>query len=154
MHIDFEDYTQSISKDNINLLHRLLLFVATAENISENTELSVTFVDNEKIQQLNNEYRNKDQATDVLSFPLQDLNESEMTFHNSDIPVALGDIVISVPKASEQADEYQHTFERELGFLAVHGFLHLLGYDHKTQEDEEKMFQKQKKFLKEFRLER
>lgn len=153
MQIDFEDYTQTISKDKIILLQNLLIFTARKENVSQNTEISVVFVDNKKIRQLNREYRNKDQATDVLSFAMQ-INKESIISNNTDIPVALGDIVISVEKAKEQAEEYHHSFQRELGFLIVHGFLHLLGYDHNTQVEEEKMFQRQKEILKEFGLER
>ena len=72
----------------------------------------------------------------------------------ADIPRVLGDIIISVPKAREQAVEYNHSVMRELGFLAVHGFLHLLGYDHLTKEDEKKMFERQKEILDGYGLER
>lgn len=111
----------------------------------EDTELSLTFVNNEEIHKLNKEYRQKDYATDVLSFPFE--NEFNLPINN-----ILGDIIISLQKAESQAQEYGHSFNRELGFLIVHGILHLNGYDHETKEDEEKMFSLQKKLLLGFDL--
>lgn len=154
MHIDFKDQTNTVSKDNIDLLHNLLMFAAKKENISQNIEVSVSVVNNPVIQQLNFEYRDKNEITDVLSFGIQDSSEGKINFEDPNIPVALGDIVISIERAIEQAEEYRHTLERELGFLTVHGFLHLLGYDHLNQEDERIMFHKQDNILKEFGLER
>src|SRR5690606_10406534 len=122
------------------------------ENISENTEVSITFVDNNEIQEINRDYRNLDKPTDVISFALEETTEGEVEIVGDDIPVILGDIIISVEKAKEQEEEYNHSFERELGFLAVHGLLHLLGYDHMTEQDEKEMFQKQEEILGEFNL--
>lgn len=109
-------------------------------------EVSVTIVDNSAIHQMNKEYRQVDRPTDVLSFPLWEPDEEWIITEEEQV-VMLGDIVISLPKAKEQAEEYGHSLERELGFLAVHGFLHLLGYDHETKEDEEEMFRKQEEIL-------
>ena len=105
-------------------------------------EISVTFPDNEKIHALNRQYRAVDRPTDVLSFPLFDEEvEGE--------PLALGDIVLSLEKAQEQATEYGHSFEREVAFLVVHSMLHLLGYDHETSRDDEKeMFFRQEEIMK------
>ena len=106
------------------------------ENFDNDCEISVTFTDNENIRELNKEYRDIDRETDVLSFPM---DEEDM----------LGDIVISLEKAREQAEEYGHSVEREISFLCVHSCLHLLGYDHETnEEDEREMFAKQEKILK------
>ena len=115
--------------------------------LNDNSEISVTFVTNERIQEVNREYREKDQPTDVISFAIEEFGEGEIEIIGVDMPRVLGDIIISIPSAKEQAKEYGHSFIRELGFLAVHGFLHLLGYDHETQEDEEEMFNKQKEIL-------
>ena len=102
-------------------------------------EISLTFVDNEQIRELNRQYRNKDSATDVLSFPMFEGGEIEYDDESSE-PCALGDIVISLERAALQAEEYGHSLEREVGFLCVHSVLHLLGYDHETsKEDEEYM---------------
>lgn len=114
-------------------------------DLPEDTELSLTFVNNEEIHKLNKEYRQKDYATDVLSFPFE--NEFNLPINN-----ILGDIIISLQKAESQAQEYGHSFNRELGFLIVHGILHLNGYDHETKEDEEEMFSLQKKLLLGFDL--
>ncbi|PAV29031.1 rRNA maturation RNase YbeY [Virgibacillus profundi] len=154
MHIDFHDKTKSVPTDYIDLLQRLILFAAEKEGVSKEAEVSVNFVDDNEIQELNRNYRQKDMPTDVISFALQESVEGELDIIGEDIPLALGDIVISVDKAKEQAEEYNHSFERELGFLTVHGFLHLLGYDHMKQEDEEKMFKRQEQILGEFGIER
>lgn len=152
--IDFIDETNEVDEDNIELLEGLLNFTAEKENISENTELSVTFVNNQRIHEINKEYRKIDRPTDVISFAMEELGEGEIPITNADMPRILGDIIISIEKTREQAEEYGHSFTRELGFLAVHGFLHLLGYDHETEEDETKMFSKQKDILNEFGLQR
>lgn|SRR5690625_531470 len=154
MHIDFEDQTNTVSKDHINLLRDIIMFTAKRENIPANTEISIVIVDNKVIQRMNAEYREIDHQTDVLSFPLQDFSVEQPNFEDETIPFALGDIVISIEQAKIQAKEYEHSLERELGFLIVHGFLHLLGYDHLTSAEEKIMFQKQKEILEEFRLER
>lgn len=99
-------------------------------------EVSVTFTDNEKIHALNKEYRGKDAPTDVLSFPMFENGEIEYD-DESDEPCAIGDIVISLEKAVEQAEEYGHSLEREAAFLAVHSVLHLLGFDHEVSEEDE-----------------
>jgi probable rRNA maturation factor len=150
--IDFQDNTNSVPENHFELIEGLLNLTALKENISENTEVSITFVNNNEIQEINRDYRNLDKPTDVISFALEETTEGEVEIVGDDIPVILGDIIISVEKAKEQAEEYNHSFERELGFLAVHGLLHLLGYDHMTEQDEKEMFQKQEEILGEFNL--
>ncbi|MUK87093.1 rRNA maturation RNase YbeY [Ornithinibacillus sp. L9] len=154
MHIDFHDNTNSVNSDYIDLIHRLVRFTAQKEGVSDQAEVSISFVSNREIQELNRNYRQIDKPTDVISFALQESVEGELDVIDEDLPLVLGDIVISVDRAKEQADDYGHTLERELGFLAVHGFLHLLGYDHMNEEDEKEMFQKQDNILGEFNLER
>ncbi|MFD2046099.1 rRNA maturation RNase YbeY [Ornithinibacillus salinisoli] len=154
MHIDFHDSTNSVETDYIDLIHRLVQFTAKKERISDQAEVSISFVDNREIQELNRNYRQKDTPTDVISFALQETVEGELNVVGEDLPLVLGDIVISVDQAKEQAKDYEHTLERELGFLAVHGFLHLLGYDHMNEQDEKIMFQRQDEILGEFKLER
>lgn len=95
-------------------------------------EVSVSFVDDEEIHDLNRSYRNVDRSTDVLSFPMDEGDELGERL--------LGDIVISVPTALRQALEYAHSLEREVGFLLVHGFLHLNGFDHEEPEQQREMF--------------
>ena len=109
-------------------------------------ELSVTFTDNGKIRILNRDYRGIDRPTDVLSFPMYSFSDGDVP--DGDEHVMLGDLVISVEKAREQAAEYGHSLRREIAFLAVHSVLHLLGYDHETSEDDEKeMFDLQEKIM-------
>jgi probable rRNA maturation factor len=152
--IDFNDETNSIQDEHYHLLQELLEKAATSEELMGELELSITFVNEEKIQQLNKEYRDKDQPTDVLSFALEEMEEDEVEIIGLQLPRALGDIIISVSHIHNQAENYNHTFERELGFLTLHGFLHLLGYDHMTEEDENIMFAKQRKTLDEYGLKR
>ena len=97
--------------------------------------VSVTFTDNEGIREKNREFRNIDAATDVLSFPMYDMKNGDMPedFGNCE----LGDIVLSLEKAAEQASEYGHSYKRECAFLTVHSTLHLLGYDHVNSKEED-----------------
>ena len=114
------------------------------EGFDKDVEVSVTFTDNEKIKELNAKYRNKDSATDVLSFPMF-ASMDEMEYMDT---VPLGDIVISLEKAKDQAHNFYHGSYHELAFLSIHSTLHLLGYDHETsKEDEEDMFKRQKEIM-------
>jgi probable rRNA maturation factor len=151
--IDFQDEGQSVSEEMVNLLKELLQYAAQTLNIGD-AEMSITFVDNARIQEINKTYRDKDQPTDVISFAMEDEVEGEVTIVGVDMPRVLGDILISIPKAKEQAEEHGHSFKRELGFLALHGFLHLLGYDHRNEEDEKEMFGLQNELLNSFGLTR
>ncbi len=123
------------------------------------SEVSVMFTDDEEIHELNRLHRGVDRPTDVLSFPLfeydenGDIIEDDLDF-NPNGEMILGDIVISLETASRQAQEYGHSFEREIGFLTVHSMLHLFGYDHMTPEDEEEMFGYQREILERMGLER
>ncbi|MHC1758721.1 MAG: rRNA maturation RNase YbeY [Negativicutes bacterium] len=124
-------------------LEKVLQKTAELLDLPEDTEISILLVDNETIRELNREYRDKDCATDVLSFPLEeDLKENdEPEVIGGPTERMLGDIVISVERAVDQAGEYGHSIERELAFLAVHGFLHLLGYDHEKNASEKAIMQ-------------
>lgn len=121
------------------------------EEVEGDYEVSISFVDNDEIKQLNKQYRNKDTATDVLSFPLMEFEETEEDYEDEEEYVQedrlLGDIVISLEKAKEQAQEYGHSIERELSFLVVHGVLHLLGMDHEDEDEEKEMISKQDRIL-------
>lgn len=138
------------SLDIADLLTRALRAAADHEEIGMG-EVVVSLVDDERIQELNRDYRGKDVPTDVLSFAIQESDENEpliLFAEEDDTPVEpLGDIIISIPTAVRQAEEYGHSLERELAFLAVHGFLHLVGYDHLTEEEEKAMFGKQETIL-------
>ena len=152
--IDICDETHTLDEEHLETVRGVLETTADAEKIASGTEVSVTFVNDNRIRELNRTYRNIDRPTDVLSFALQEEGEGEVPIVGEEFPKTLGDIVISVPKAKEQAEGYNHSFMRELGFLAVHGFLHLCGYDHMTKEDERKMFSRQKEILKRYGLTR
>lgn len=152
--IDFLDETNEVSEAAIMLVDSVLQFAAETESIEEGSELSVSFVDNARIQEINKQFREKDAATDVISFAMEEMGEEELAIVGADMPRILGDIIISIERTKEQAAEYGHSFDRELGFLALHGFLHLLGYDHMTEEDETVMFTKQKDILAAYGLSR
>ncbi|QQZ10829.1 rRNA maturation RNase YbeY [Heyndrickxia vini] len=152
--IDFIDETNEITEQNKELIEDLLNFASKKLEIEDGSEISVTFVTNEKIQEINRDYRGKDQPTDVISFAMEELGEDELVIQGIEMPRVLGDIIISVPKTKEQATEFGHSFVRELGFLAVHSLLHLIGYDHMTEEDEKEMFGLQRDILDEYGLKR
>ena len=112
------------------LIRRCCNAVLRMEKFEGPAEISVTFVNNEQIHELNRQYRGKDMATDVLSFPLGENGVYDVN-HDTGAKI-LGDIVISMEKAVEQAKRYDHSLEREVGYLTAHSMLHLLGYDHET----------------------
>ncbi|WP_342432351.1 rRNA maturation RNase YbeY [Neobacillus sp. FSL H8-0543] len=152
--IDIVDETNELTEEQLNEIENLLNFAAEKQKIEDESEVSVTFVSNERIHEINKEYREKDSPTDVISFAMEELGEGEAEISANGMPRVLGDIIISVAKANEQAVDYGHSFIRELGFLAVHGFLHLLGYDHMHESEEEEMFTLQKEILDEYGLTR
>lgn len=131
----------------LNVINQTLEY----ENFSKNVEVSISFVTNEEIKQINNKYRNINKETDVLSFPLIDFNIETINTNNI---IILGDIIISIEKAISQAEQYGHSIEREIGFLTAHSMLHLLGYDHMEKNEEKIMFLKQDEILKNINLNR
>ncbi len=139
--------------DNLNgLIHRAIEFSLRLEEFSMPAEISVLLVDNEAIREINKEHRRVDRATDVLSFPMVEMAEGKILSDEGDFDMdenllVLGDIVVSMEKTVEQAEEYGHSFERELAFLVTHGMFHLLGYDHEAPEEEKKMLEKQEEVL-------
>lgn len=135
--------TTNVMIEELEKVNELISYAVKREKL-ENAIFNVIIVDNNKIHELNKEYRGIDIVTDVISFALED-------FHDIDLEIRmLGDIYISYEKAKEQADYYGHSYLRELSFLTIHGLLHLLGYDHMKKEDEEIMFKKQEVILNEF----
>lgn len=133
----------------LETVKKLMDYSTKVEGV-ENASFNIIIVDNEKIHEINKEYRGVDRPTDVISFALE---EEVFPTVEGDIRM-LGDIYISINKAREQAKEYGHSFEREISFLALHGFLHLLGYDHMKEEDEKVMFQRQDEILNGFGINR
>ncbi|HHW36896.1 MAG TPA: rRNA maturation RNase YbeY [Bacillales bacterium] len=154
MIIDFIDDHNFVLEEQQKEIEKLLQFATGKEGIDPDAELSITFVNNEEIQEINRTYRMKDQPTDVISFAMEEMGKGEIEIKGEDLPTILGDIIISIPRTIEQANEYNHSFMRELGFLSIHGLLHLLGYDHMEKEDEKIMFAKQKELLDEYGLHR
>ncbi len=127
-------------------LRRAIKAALRTEGITQSVEISLTFTDSEGIRALNREYRGRDSATDVLSFPQYDFAAGEAV--PPDEPLVLGDIVLSLEYAQKQADELGHSLTREAQFLCVHSVLHLLGYDHeRSNEAEEEMFSRQRTIM-------
>ena len=137
------------------LIRHTILETLDYEGMENDVEISVTFVDDEGIRELNNKFRGMDKPTDVLSFPLLDYEgESEEPFFD-ELCSNLGDIVISLERAMVQANEFGHSFEREVAFLTAHSMLHLLGYDHETSTlDERIMREKEESVLEKLGISR
>lgn len=132
-------------QDKIPVTYKLKMLIRRAvettldfEDFRNACEVSVTFTDNDQIHELNKKFRGVDKPTDVLSFPLFDFEGECEEPPIDEIMNNLGDIVISLEKAREQAEEYGHSFERETAFLCVHSMLHLLGYDHEVGEEDDR----------------
>lgn len=149
------DWTSDVSELDLNeewiaQLEHLLQLAAEREHIEVGI-VSLSFVDNEAIRELNKTYRGIDEPTDVLSFAMDDDDDADAEpFHMPEQLLAeplLGDVIISVPKALEQAERYGHSLQREIGFLFVHGFLHIIGHDHDNEEREQAMFTLQEHIL-------
>ena len=164
MYVEMIDETGQVSEAIKKQTLDLLQFAAEKTG-KDNKEMAVTFVTNERSHELNLEYRDTDRPTDVisleykpessLSFSEEDLEENpELAEMLDEIDAYIGELFISVDKAREQAEEYGHSFEREIGFLAVHGFLHINGYDHYTPEEEKEMFTLQEEILTAYGLKR
>ncbi|NLJ73004.1 MAG: rRNA maturation RNase YbeY [Syntrophomonadaceae bacterium] len=146
------NYTKDIQQVIMNVIKS----AAKLAKLSQNSEVSILVVDNNYIQELNFIYRSKNQPTDVLSFAMQELMEDEPDF-DFDIEGdtnLLGDIVISIEQALAQSREYNHSLEREIGYLVAHGMLHLLGYDHETLEEQKLMRDLEEKIMQSVNLER
>ena len=143
MEIYIDNRQNKVEVDNsiYELIEKTCREVLLLEGESLDCEISVSFVDNEEIRELNRQYRGIDRETDVLSFPLgDDIFPGELK--------PLGDIVISLEKALEQSQDFGHSLEREILYLTAHSMLHLLGYDHETDEDRLVMRQKEKEVMK------
>ncbi|AND78929.1 rRNA maturation RNase YbeY [Streptococcus pantholopis] len=164
MYIEMVDETGQVSQEMMAQTLDLLNFAA--EKIGkENKEMAVTFVTNERSRQLNVKYRETDRPTDVISLEYKPdrpaalgstsaKENAELADLLEELNAYIGELFISVDKAHEQAAEYGHSFEREMGFLAVHGFLHINGYDHYTPEEEKAMFTLQEEILTAYGLTR
>lgn len=136
IYFENEQDKRTVSEYLKRLLRRAIRATLESEGFTHRCELSVTFTDNEGIHALNREYRGIDRPTDVLSFPQFDFYGGE-ALPEGDETVSLGDIVLSLERAEEQAREFGHSFSREAAFLTVHSVLHLLGYDHELGDAED-----------------
>ena len=148
--IGFEPETLSVDE---NLFAQILRAADTVGEIYgvENSELSITLTDDEHIHALNKKFRGVDRATDVLSFAFHESDEPEILDATVDV---LGDVIISLERAAAQAQEFGHSFLREVIFLEVHGLLHLLGYDHVDDDDRREMEAEQKFVMSTLGIER
>lgn len=142
MKINFVNKT----KENISAYRTLIKDIFKFDK--SKSIMNIIFVDDNEIQRINREYRNIDRITDVISFALND--EKDFLIKTEE----LGDIFICIDQAKRQATEYNHSLDREIGFLSVHGYLHLNGYDHQTKEEEEIMLKKQEEILENANLRR
>ncbi|WP_237036284.1 rRNA maturation RNase YbeY [Mediannikoviicoccus vaginalis] len=140
--IDNRDLDFEIPEEIIKDFEKSTEVILEMENIREDVEVSVSFVNEDEIKELNRDYRDKDKITDVLSFP------TEMDYHIEGVPLILGDVVICSKRAKEQSEEFGHSFQRELVYLFVHSMFHLLGYDHLVEDEKLLMRQKEKEALK------
>lgn len=147
INIDFINDDNFVNDAELKEVSELLTFAYGHLEEEGDAEVSVSFVSNEEIQNINRDYRDKDSVTDVISFALE---EDDMNIIHAEAPRTLGDIVISTDRAKEQAEDYGHSYRRELLFLALLGFLHLLGYDHMESDDEAVMNGKQEEILNAF----
>ena len=159
MDLEIYDDTKNVPEEKIKLIEDILNFAGSYLKLPENTELSVTLMDNEHIHEINKKYRGVDKPTDVISFAIEEDDPDEVPIilpedEEFDIPKNIGDIMVSMDKVKEQAEYLGHSEDRELGFLVVHGFLHLNGYDHMKEEDEKEMFGLQREILDSYGLTR
>ncbi|MEA1974777.1 MAG: rRNA maturation RNase YbeY [Bacillota bacterium] len=139
-----------VSEELMNLIRKSITVALNYENIFEKVEVSLLLIDNEEIRKLNKEYREVDLITDVLSFPMyDDVNEALDEDY-----LFLGDVVVSCERAIEQAKEFGHSVEREIGYLTVHSILHLLGYDHMNEDEKAIMRKKEEEILAKVNLTR
>lgn len=146
MEIYYDDRQDDIeiTEEIKNLIEKSIAAVLKVENLDENVEVSVSFVGDDEIRDLNRDYRGVDKSTDVLSFPMDDefIIESRI----------LGDVIINTRRVMGQAEELGHSNERELSYLTVHSILHLLGYDHMEDEDKKEMREREKLAMKELSI--
>lgn len=145
-----------VNKELREIIKNIIKKAVEIEKIEYSFEVCISLVGNTGIRKLNRHYRNMDKPTDVLSFPIFEASEiKKIPAKNlGNQIIALGDVVVSLEKAEEQAEEYNHSFEREVGYLVTHGFLHLLGYDHMKKKEKEIMREKEEQIMNMMNLER
>ena len=150
MQIMMDNHTGLNLEPLMAIVENVIIESLAYEGIRFETEVSVLFVRDEQIQELNREYRQIDKVTDVLSFPLltaYEVQGKNDTFNGDETEILIGDIVIAYGRACAQAAEYGHSLAREIGFLTAHSMLHLFGYDHMTPDEESDMIRRQEEIL-------
>ncbi len=152
--IEFRDIEED--DEYINIIKRVVKECYKEEKMEKaNLAISIILTTPHNIKKINTEFRNIEKETDVLSFPMFEKEELDGIISNeNNIPEVLGDIIISIEKVKEQAQEYGHSFERELSYMVVHGFYHLMGYDHIEEKDKIKMRPKEEKILEQLDIKR
>lgn len=160
----FEEADIKLNFDYKNIIRSVVLEALDYIKCPYESEINITITDNEKIREINQEYRNIDKATDVLSFPMIEYNESgnfdflkELTydyFEPESGELIMGDIIISVEKVIEQAEKFNHSQERELAFLTAHSMFHLFGFDHENDYEMNEMERMQEDVLNKLKIER
>ncbi|MBD7909784.1 MULTISPECIES: rRNA maturation RNase YbeY [Clostridium] len=165
IYVDNRQEKIDVNDDIIRGLEDTIAFALEEEEVTIPCEVSLVFVDNEEIKEINKENRGIDRVTDVLSFPMLDYPERKVykecykdkvfdeTFMDGD-QLVLGDIVLSLEKAEEQGKEYNHSFQREASYLVVHSVLHLLGYDHMDEEEKKIMRRREEEILDKLNIKR
>lgn len=142
MNLLFDDRQEDIEITNemLDIVKKSIEEVLKEEDLDDNVQVSISFVGDDEIKELNRDFRGVDSSTDVLSFPMDDEFQIEETM--------LGDVIINTKRVMEQAEEFGHSNTRELSYLTVHSILHLLGYDHIEEEDKVIMRSKEKAIMK------
>lgn len=158
IYIDNRQDKMPVDEDFEKKVEEVIRFALSEERVNRECEISVIFVDNSQIREINKETRNIDKETDVLSFPMLDYPKGKVykdTYENykfdasymNEGELVLGDIVLSLEKAEEQSGEYNHSYLREACYLVVHSVLHLLGYDHMEEEEKKIMREREEVIL-------
>lgn len=165
IYVDNRQSKINITEAEVDELKKVINKALTEEEVTIPCEVSLVFVDNSEIKEINNETRGIDRATDVLSFPMLDYENKkvfkecykdfdfDMTYKDGN-ELVIGDIVLSLERAKEQSIEYNHSFQREASYLVVHSVLHLLGYDHMEEEDKKKMRKREEEILSKLNISR
>lgn len=165
IYVDNRQEKIDVDEKLVDLLKNVIEFALKEEEVDVECEVSLLFVDNDEIREINNETRGIDRATDVLSFPMLDYENKKVfkemyknyEFSQSDCDgeeLVLGDVVLSLERALEQSKEFNHSFEREASYLVVHSILHLLGYDHMEEDDKVIMRKREEEILNKLNITR
>ncbi|MCY6484248.1 rRNA maturation RNase YbeY [Clostridium aestuarii] len=165
IYIDNRQNKIEVTEKLIKNVERIIGYALKEEGVNIDSEVSVIFIDNEQIKEINKEQRNIDSITDVLSFPMLEYEDGSVykevyidyKFCEADLDegkLVLGDIVLSLERAKQQNQEFGHSFLREVCYLTVHSVLHLLGYDHMLEEDKDRMRKREEEILNEFNITR